>query len=91
MSDLSRYAPGKYARSISAREYREYLQSQILLIHKRSQEDTKNVLKSLVSKQTGVPETYISVEFARDEVLVSIRPPEPVRTGEVYFLLEGKP
>lgn len=90
MSDLSRYRPGKYANQISAQEYREYLQSQILLIQERSPEDTERFIKSLVSRQTGVPETYISVEFARDEVLVTIKPPEPVHTGEIYFLLEGK-
>lgn len=91
MSDLSRYYPGEYAKRISAREYRDYLQSQILLIQKRAPEDTEKFIKSLVSGQTGVPENYISVEFAKDEVLVSIRPPEPVKTAEIYFLLEGKP
>lgn len=91
MSDVSRYYPGEYAKILSVQEYRDYLQSQILLIQERSPEDTENFIKSLVSKQTGVPETYISVEFARDEVLVSIRPPEPMRTGEIYFLLEDKP
>lgn len=91
MDDLSRYYPGKYANHISAQEYREYLQSQILLIQERSPEDSKGFIKSLVSRQTGVPESYISVEFAKDEVLVSIKPPEPVKTGEIYFVLEDNP
>lgn len=90
MDDLSRYYPGRYADHTSAQEYREYLQSQILLIQERSPEDTEGFIKSLVSRQTGVPEAYISVELAKDEVLVSIKPPEPVKTGEIYFLLEGK-
>ena len=89
MDDLSRYYPGRYANHISAQEYREYLQSQILLIRDRSPEDSEGFIKSLVSRQTGVPEAYISVEFARDEILVSIKPPEPVITGEIHFLLEG--
>lgn len=91
MDDLSVYYLGKYANHISAQEYREYLQSQILLIQERSPEDSEGFIKSFVSRQTGVPETYISVEFAKSEVLVTIHPPEPIKTGEICFVLEDNP